>query len=196
MTGQDRSTNSEQVCLLTQEEYERKYPNNDATHVLIMVEGVTRRSDGKKVRYADAVDGGIGGKINRSIAIDGFRQNVRFNKTGRLVAINRMLPGEELFTNYGPQFKLPTIKTGTASIQNTTLRLGKKRSKAQHIVDRCKKMIGKTKNGALTQCVKNTRKEMHRYKETDLKYDLARGFFEWNNNAEDEPKQQNHQVIS
>jgi hypothetical protein len=98
MTGQDRSTSSEQVCLLTQEEYERKYPNNDATHVP-MVEGVTRRSDGKKVRYADAVDGGIGGKINRSIAIDGFRQNVRFNKNGRLVAINRSLPGAVLFTN-------------------------------------------------------------------------------------------------
>ena len=71
-----------------------------------MVEGVTRQSDDKKVRYADAVDGGIGGKINRSIAIDGFRQNVRFNKNGRLVAINRILPGEELFTNYGPQFRL------------------------------------------------------------------------------------------
>jgi hypothetical protein len=127
---------------------------------------------------ADAVDGGIGGKINRSIAIDGFRQNVRFNKNGRLIAINRILPGEELFTNYGPQFRLPTIKTGTAIIQNTTLRLGKKRSKAQHIVDRCKKMIGKTKNSALTQYVGNTRKEMHKYKETDLKYDLARGFLE------------------
>ena len=34
MTGQDRSTSDEQVCLLTQEEYERKYPDNDATHVL------------------------------------------------------------------------------------------------------------------------------------------------------------------
>ena len=134
MSGQDRSINDEQICLLTQEEYERKYPDNDATHVL-MVEGVTRQSDGKKVRYADAVDGGIGGKINRSIAIDGFRQNVRFNKNGRLIAINRILPGEELFTNYGPQFRLPRIKTGTANIQNTTLRLGKKRSKAQHIVN-------------------------------------------------------------
>ena len=79
----------------------------------------------KKVRYADAVDGGIGGKINRSIAIDGFRQNVRFNKNGRLIAINRILPGEELFTNYGPQFRPPTIKTGPVNIQNTTLRLGK-----------------------------------------------------------------------
>jgi hypothetical protein len=184
MSGQDRSTNDEQVCLLTQEEYERKYPDNDATHVL-MVEGVTRQSDGKKVRYADAVDGGIGGKINRSIAIDGFRQNVRFNKNGRLVAINRILPGEELFTNYGPQFRLPTIKIKPEDIQNTTLRLGKKRSKAQHIVDRCKQMIGKTKKRALSQFVKNTRKEMHKYKETDLKYDLARGFLEWNDSEDD-----------
>ena len=150
-----------------------------------MVEGVTRRTDGEKVRYADAVDGGIGGKINRSIAVDGFRQNVRFNKNGRLIAINRILPGEELFTNYGPQFRLPTIKTGPANIQNTTLRLGKKRSKAQHIVNRCKKMIGKTKNSALSQFVENSRKEMHKYKETDLKYDLARGFLEWNNSEDD-----------
>jgi hypothetical protein len=184
MTGQDRSTGGEQVCLLTQEEYGRKYPNNDATHVL-MVEGVTRTSDGKKVRYADAVDGGIGGKINRSIAIDGFRQNVRFNKNGRLVAINRILPGEELFTNYGPKFKLPTIQIRPENIQNTTLRLGKKCSKAQHIVKRCKKMIGKTKSSALSQFVENTRKEMHKYKETDLKYDLARGFLEWNNSEDD-----------
>jgi hypothetical protein len=184
LNGQDRSTNSEQICLLTREEYGSKYPNNDATHVL-MVEGVTRRTDGEKVRYADAVDGGIGGKINRSIAIDGFRQNVRFNKNGRLIAINRILPGEELFTNYGPQLRLPTIKIGLANIHNTTLRLGKKRSKAQHIMNRCKKMIGKTKNNALTQFVENTRKEMLRYKDADLKYDLARGFLEWNN-PEDE----------
>ena len=47
MTDQDRNTNSDQICLLTQEEYESKYPNNDATHVL-MVEGVTRNTDGKK----------------------------------------------------------------------------------------------------------------------------------------------------
>ena len=46
-------------------------------------------------------------------------------------------------------------------------------------------MIGKTKNSALTQYVGNTRKEMHKYKETDLKYDLAREFLEWNN-SEDE----------
>ena len=42
-------------------------------------------------------------------------------------------------------------------------------------------MIGKTKNSALSQFVENSRKEMHKYKETDLKYDLARGFLEWNN---------------
>jgi hypothetical protein len=46
-------------------------------------------------------------------------------------------------------------------------------------------MIGKTKNSALTQFVEDTRKVMHKYKETDLKYDLARGFLEWNN-LEDE----------
>ena len=69
MTGQDRNTNSDQICLLTQEEYEIKYPNKDATRVL-MVEGVTINTDGKKVRYADAVDEGIGGGINRSIAIE------------------------------------------------------------------------------------------------------------------------------
>ena len=46
-------------------------------------------------------------------------------------------------------------------------------------------MIGKTTNSALTQYVGNTRKEMHKYKETDLKYDLARGFLEWNNPEDD-----------
>ena len=66
------------------------------------------------MRYADAVDGGIRGKIDRSIAIDGFRQNVRFNKNGRLMAINCILPGEELLTNYEPQFRLPTLQTGPA----------------------------------------------------------------------------------
>ena len=149
MTGQDRNSNIDQICLLTQEEYERKYPNKDATHVL-MVEGVTGSTDGKKVWYADAVDGGIGEKTNRSITIDGFRQNVRFNKNGRLIAINRILPGEELFTNYGPQFRLSTIQTGPADVQTTTLQLGKHRSRAQHIIDRCKKMIGKPKTNALT----------------------------------------------
>ena len=38
MTGQDRNTNSDQICLLTQEEYESKYPNKEATHVLMVEE--------------------------------------------------------------------------------------------------------------------------------------------------------------
>ena len=42
-------------------------------------------------------------------------------------------------------------------------------------------MIGKTKNNALIQLVGNCKKEMHRSKEADLKYDLARGFLEWSN---------------
>ena len=37
-------------------------------------------------------------------------------------------------------------------------------------------MIWKTKINALLQFVANNKKEMHKYKETDLKYDLARGF--------------------
>ena len=82
------------------------------------------------MRYADAVDGAIGRKFDRSITIDGFRQNVRFNKNGRLIAINRILPGEDLFTNYEPQFRLLTLQTGLADEQTTTLRLGKKRSRA------------------------------------------------------------------
>ena len=42
-------------------------------------------------------------------------------------------------------------------------------------------MIGKTKTNALIQFVANSKKEMHKYKEADLKYDLARGFLECNN---------------
>ena len=171
--GQDCNTNSDQIRLLTQEEYESKHPNKDATHVL-MVEGVTRNTDdGKKVRYADAVDGGIGRNIYRSIAIDRFGQNVRFHKNRRLIVINRILPGEELFTNYGPQFRLPTLQIGPANEQTTTLQLGKNHSRAQHIIDRCRKMIAKTKNNALIQFVANSKKDSHKYKKAVLKYDAC-----------------------
>ena len=101
-----------------------------------MVGGVTRNTDEKKVRYADAVDGGIGGKINRSIAMDGFRQNVRFNTNGRLIAINQILPEDELFTNYGPQFSSsdyqPYKQAQLMKNHNTTTRQKTFESTAYH----------------------------------------------------------------
>ena len=39
-------------------------------------------------------------------------------------------------------------------------------------------MIGKTKINALIQFVTNSKKERHKFKEADLKCDLARGFLE------------------
>ena len=57
-----------------------------------------------------------------------------------------------------------------------------------------KKMKGKTKNNALIQFVANSKKEVHKYIEAALKYDLARGFLEWNNSKTSNTKPNKNQT--
>jgi len=64
--------------------------------------------------------------------LPGFRQNVKFTEQGRIMVIRKIEPGDELFTNYGPEFKIPKQNPSTKKQSRQTsirLKVGTKQSK-------------------------------------------------------------------